>query len=214
VRTDGKGRRWAAAVLVAVGLGLDPAEQTAAEPPRGWGVDWVADALWLQVNGAWEAREAAAVRRLGRAVLAAAPDETAFRLGLARMLAHDLPAWREESEPAAPRAVVDAWRRAGLEEALTLLAAGDADDPRLWLEAGGMALHAGGDPARAALFFRRAAERPGAPGHAARVHVRLLLGLGREQEARAWMERLPAAERQSMAAWLEVSEGRRDGEAL
>lgn len=214
---------WAA-LLVAVGLGLEPAERAGARAPRGWGVDWLADALWLRVNVAWEARQPEAVRRLGRAVLAAAPDETAFRVGWARMLAHDLPAWREQAEPDAPRAVVAAWRREGFEEALAVLTAEDTDDPRLWLEAGGLALHAGGDPARAADFFRRAAELPGAPWQAGRVHLRLLVGLGREGEARdwlrGWLARLPegdpTAERDLMVAWLEVLEGRRarGGEAL
>jgi hypothetical protein len=188
-------------LLLAAGLALEPLEQAGSRMPRGWGLDWVADALWLQVNVAWESRQGAAVRRLGGATLAAAPDETAFRLGLARMLAHDLPAWREEAAPAAPRAVVDAWRREGLEEALAVLAAGAADDPRLGLEAGGLALHVGGDAARAAAFFRRAAEAPGAPAHAARIHVRLLVALGREAEARAWLERMAAR-------------ADRDGEAL
>lgn len=217
-------RRWLAALLVAVGLALEPAERAGAGSPRGWGVDWLADALWLRLNVAWEARKAGAVRRLGRAVLSAAPDEAAFRVGWARMLAHDLPAWREEAEPEAPRAVVAAWRRDGLEEALAALTAADPDDPRLWLEAGGLVLHAGGDPARAVPFYRRAAELPGAPWQAGRVHLRLLVGLGREGEARdwlrGWLERLPeddpTAERDRMAAWLEVLEGRRarDGEAL
>jgi hypothetical protein len=190
VRTDGTGRRVVLAVLVGAGLALEPAERAGGGTAAGWGLDWVADVLWLQVNVAWEARQAAAVRRLGRLALAAAPDETAFRVGLARMVAHDLPAWREEAAPTAPRAVVEAWRREGLEEALAVLAAGEADDPRLWLEAGGLALHAGGDAERAAAFFRRAAEMPGAPGHAARLHVHLLTSLGREAEARAWRERM------------------------
>ncbi len=187
--TDGWRRAVATGLLAAAAVGLEPAERTAGGSASGWGVDWLADALWLRLNLAWEARDAVAVERLTTVVLTAAPAESGFRVGAARILAHDLPAWRAEAAPGAPRAVVAAWRAEGHAAAQALLAAGDPADPRRWLEAGVLALRVGDDPALAAACFRRAAVLPGSPGAAARIHARLLAETGRADEARAWLRR-------------------------
>lgn len=186
--------------IALVVLGMAPLVSAVRAPGEGWGVAWLADALWLRLSLCWEARDAAGVRRWLPAVLAAAPAESRFRVDAARMLAHDLPAWREAAEPGAPRAVVVAWRRAAASEALGLLAAGDPSDARRWVEAGILELRALGDPASAAWCFRRAAASPGGPEYAARLHVRLSFALGRGPEAARWLRGWAAARPLEQAA--------------
>lgn len=190
----------------------------------GAGAELFADGCWVRLNLAWERREEPAVRRWMRNATAAAPDVAYFRVNAARMLAFDLPAWRMADEREAPAAVRAKWRAAAAEEAIRLLAAGRADDASLAIEAGNIALYGLGDRERAADFYRRAAELPGAPWHAGRIHAQLLRELGRDGEAlewlRAWLPRLPeddpAAQRRLVLeriAQLEL-ELRSRGEAL
>jgi tetratricopeptide (TPR) repeat protein len=64
-------------------------------------------------------------------------------------------------------------------------------------------LRALGDRAGAAALFRQAAELPGAPWYAARIHAELLREMGRPLEALAWLRQIlpdlpadnPAAQR-------------------
>ena len=66
-------------------------------------------------------------------------------------------------------------------------------------------LRALGDRAGAADFFRQAAEQPGAPYYAARIHGELLRELGRPVEALAWLRKiLPALPADDPAAQREV----------
>jgi len=202
-------------------LGWVGATREASGTARGWeGVrdaagplaPLVADALWLRLNLAWEQRDAPAVRRLIAQVLAAEPDNLHFRVNAARMLAYDLPAWRIATEPGAPAAVVATWRQRGAAEALQLL--GGSDDPLRLLEAANITLYGAQDRAAAAVLYRRAAEQPGAPWHAGRIHAQLLRELGRDHEAlewlRLWLPRLPsgdpAAQRELVEARLAALE--------
>ena len=183
-----------------------------------------ADVAWLQLNLAWEQRDEPAVRMLMRWTLAAAPQVGYFRVNSARITAYDFPAWREQAQPLAPAAVVARWRVQAADEATGLLLAGGKDDPALWLEAANIALYAAGDPDLAAQRYRKAAELPGAPWHAGRVHAQLLRELGREREAldwlRGWAPKLPAddpaAQRDLVLARIaELEQGLRDsGEPL
>lgn len=155
-----------------------------------------ADAAWVRLNVAWEERRAAEVRAWQRLALEAAPGSEYFRLNVARQLAFDLPAWRRQEQPEAPVAVVVRWRREGAEEAMRLLLADGRPGPAELVEAANIALYALEDRARAADLYRQAAETPGAPWHAGRIHAQLLRELGRDREAldwlRAWAPRLPA----------------------
>ncbi|MBA3849918.1 MAG: hypothetical protein C0502_07965 [Opitutus sp.] len=191
-------RRRAAPVILgavcAIVLGLAAPRPGGAE--ETWWGGMLADVAWLRLSLAWERRDEPAVRALMRWTLAAAPKVDFFRLNAARIIAYDLPAWRTLAEPEAPAALVRRWRSAAAGEAAALLLAGETGDPALWLEAANIALYAGGDRELAAMRYRRAAELPGAPWHAGRIHAQLLRELGRDREAlewlRAWSLRLPA----------------------
>lgn len=147
-----------------------------------------ADAAWVRLNLAWEQRDAREVRALIRLTLAAAPEVDFFRLNAARMLAYDLPAWRVQAEPRAPAPLVQRWRADAADEAEALLIADDTAGPARWIEAANLALYARADRALAAERYRRAAELPGAPWHAGRIHAQLLREMGRDREALAWLQ--------------------------
>lgn len=185
------------AVLLGAGAALS---RVAPEAPWGHGLAraLAADVSWLQANLAWEAHDEDRARAWSGAAIAARPDSHYFRVNAARMRAFDFPAWREARAPEAPASVRQRWREDLAEEALTLLAAGTAPEAERLIEAGNIVLHACRDPERAADFYRRAAERPGAPWHAGRIHAELLRQTGRSREAlawlRAWLPRLPAGD--------------------
>jgi tetratricopeptide (TPR) repeat protein len=179
-----------------------------------------ADAAWLQLYLAWERREEPAVRVLMRWTLSVAPQANYFRVNSARIIAYDFPVWKMEIDPQTPAAAVTQWRRGAAEEAAALLLDGGSNDPELWLEAANIALYAGGDRELAARRYRRAAELPGAPWHAGRVHAQLLRELGRDREAldwlRMWSQVLPAhdpaAQRELVLARIsELEQTVRDG---
>lgn len=206
--------------MVAAGAGLDglaPRRVTSAadrpleaffigHPALG---ELTADGAWVMLNAAWERGDEPRVRAL-LALTLAASGEDYFRLNGARMLAFDLPAWRMRRHAEAPDSVQAHWRRQGAREALGLLGEDGAWSASRWIEAANITLYALGDRAGAAELYRRAAEAPGAPWHAGRIHAQLLHELGRDREAvewlRAWLPRLPpddpAAQRDLVAARL------------
>ena len=153
-----------------------------------------ADGGWLGLNVAWEKQDEAAVRGWIAWVLAAEPATPYFRVNAARMLAFDLPAWRVQAQRDVPAAVERAWRERAAEEALAVLAG--SEDPTLLIEAANIVLYGRRDRLAAAALYRRAAELPGAPWHAGRIHAQLLREMGRDREAlewlRGWWPRLPA----------------------
>lgn len=182
------------AVLLGAGAALSrvsPATTREDGLVRTLAADW----SWLKANVAWEAQDEERARAWSGAAIAARPGCGYFRMNAARMRAFDFPVWREARAPDAPASVRRRWRDELAEEALALLAAGPPEAERL-IEAGNIALHACHDPERAAEFYRRAAELPGAPWHAGRIHAELLRQTGRSREAlawlRAWLPRLPA----------------------
>jgi hypothetical protein len=170
----------------------------------------VADWSWLKANLAWEARDEERARAWSTVACRAAPEVDYFQLNAARIRAFDFPAWREALEPSAPAAVRARWRSELGEEAIALLLEDGARSATRLIEAGNVALHALGDAARAAEFYRRAAELPEAPWHAGRIYAELLRQTGRKREALAWLKewlpRLPAhdkaAQRELVAARL------------
>jgi hypothetical protein len=216
-----------------VGLGfverrLAPAWPEPADPAArlfarmGAAAAWVADWGWLRANLAWEARDEGGLRAWLATVRAAQPGQTYFRVNTARILAHDLPAWRREAEPAAPAVLVERWRAEAAEEALAWLEPERHDDPALWIEAGHLAWHALRDRDRAITCYGRAAALPGAPWIAGRIHTRLLLDAGRAREARdflrRWVPRLPAddptAQRELMVERLAALERELEAEGF
>lgn len=175
---------------------------------------FIADGSWLMAYLSWQRQEEQPVRHWLGVALAAEPASTYFRVNAARMLAYDVPAWRELRSPEAPAAVVAQWRRAAADEALDLLLPAAQDQAQLWIEAGNLALHARGDWELAATCYGRAAALPDAPWYAGRIYARLLHENGRTAEAvewlRHWLPRLPendpAAARKLVALRLEELE--------
>lgn len=149
-----------------------------------------AGAAWLQANLAWERRAAERTVVFLEATLAADDRPLYYWLNAARMIAYDIPRWRADDVPAAVRDRV-AHEAAG--RALALLERALTRHParaEIYLEMANIRLRALGDREGAARLFRRAAEQPGAPWHAARIHAELLRELGRPAEALAWLRAL------------------------
>ncbi|MSU46895.1 MAG: hypothetical protein EXS42_07205 [Lacunisphaera sp.] len=121
-----------------------------------------------------------------------------FWLNGARILAYDLPEWSPAAGPLPirQRASEDQARRA-----LDFLDKGirwHGPAAELYVEMANIHLRRLDDPASAARCYRLAAEQPGAPYYAARIHAELLRELGRPQEALHWLRQvlptLPAAD--------------------
>ena len=150
----------------------------------------LAGGFWLRTNLAWEQRDAAATTALLHLTVAADERPLTFWLNGARLLAYDLPAWCEYDVPAAVR------QRHATEQAEAamvflergLLAHGPSAE--LYVEMANIRLRALGDREGAARLFRQAAEQPGAPYYAARIHAELLRELGRPAEALAWLRQI------------------------
>jgi hypothetical protein len=126
------------------------------------------------------------------------------------MLAYDVPAWTGGGD--APAAVRDQAAAAGAEAACVFLEKGRSvhpSSPEFLIEMATIQLRAGGNPEKAAELFRCAAELPGAPYHAARIHGELLRELGRPREALAWLQQiLPHLPAEEPAACRSVVEQR------
>lgn len=176
-----------------------------------------ADGLWLRANLAWEQRDLVATDALVRAAIVADDRVEYFRINGARMIAFDLAEWRIAAN--APAAVAAEIRHEHAEQAVALLAEGvrrNPSAPALWIEMARITQQRLADRGRAAAYYRRAAELPGAPYFAGRLHVELLVDTGRIAEARDWLRhwlpKLPhddeAAQRPRMEARLEELERR------
>jgi hypothetical protein len=169
-----------------------------------------ADLLWLKTYGAWAACDPAATQALVRLVTTIDERPLRFWLNGARIMAYDVAAWRLQSERRGPdlpaevrRRIVDEQARAALEY-LADARCHHPESAALCIEIANLHLNRQADLAAAAAWYRLAAESPGAPYYAARIHAELLQRLGRQQEAYAWLCRihptLPAGEKEAMAA--------------
>ncbi|HVS52914.1 MAG TPA: hypothetical protein VHD62_11225 [Opitutaceae bacterium] len=170
-----------------------------------------ADAAWLELQAAWETRDLAATDTLVRLVPAIDPRPVYFWLNGARIVANDLPAWRIEAEGG--YAAVPAARHEEIEREQARLALAQLDralafhphNAELRIERANIELVRLGDTAAAAEDYRRAAEQPGAPYYAARLHAEMLRRLGRRAEALAWLVQIhPALPRDEPAAEAEL----------
>lgn len=145
----------------------------------------VASGFWLRANLAWERRDPAATRLLVALTVAADERPAYFWLNGARMLAYDLPEW----SPPAPAAVRERLVADHARLALDFLEKGSrwhGPDAALYVEMGNIHLRRTHDLESAARCYRLAAQQPGAPYYAARIHGELLPGrwAGR---ARPWL---------------------------
>jgi hypothetical protein len=168
----------------------------------------VADGFWLRTNLAWERRDVAATTALLRLTVAADERQLYFWVNGARILAYDLPEWRADG---APQALRQRLARDQARVALDFLEQGlrsHGPEAGLFIEMANIRLRALGDREGAARLFRLAAEQPGAPYYAARIHAELLRELGRPAEALAWLNQIlpglpatdPAARRDVVVA--------------
>lgn len=157
-----------------------------------------ADVAWLQANLEWEQRDAVATDRLIRLTTTLDPRPLDFWINGARTLGYDFSEWEiaaHGGETSLSAAELDALRERHAANAFAFLA--DAQrvhptEPRLWLECAQLNLLRRHDLAAAAEDFRRAAELPGAPYYAARLHAELLVQLGRDREALSWLREVHA----------------------
>lgn len=159
---------------------------------RGLAWEWLgglrsvgANLAWLQVQGAWQHRNPAEVMAWIRVAIELEPRSLYFWVNGARIIAHDLTAWL--STAGQPGEAIRG-RQAGL--ALVLLDEAQAwheKNPHYWIERATIELNGAQDIEAAADSFRRAAECPGAPYFAARLHAELLVRQGRLEAAHAWL---------------------------
>jgi hypothetical protein len=170
-----------------------------------------ADFAWLRAHYAWERRDWVATNTLLHLACRLDPRPLYFWLNGARIMAYDFAAWRATMGGNGPGSrPLDDLRREQARAALLFLARAEQfhpTSPGLWVERAGIELHGSGDPAAAAMSYRRAAELPGGPAFAARLHARLLSRLGRPAEALAWLEQVqrglpPGEEADLMRAWI------------
>jgi tetratricopeptide (TPR) repeat protein len=151
----------------------------------------VANGCWLRMNLAWEKSDAAATTRLLELTVAADERPLYFWLNGARILASDIPEWRMRGPvPAAFRSHVNEQQA---QVALRFLEKGlrwRGADPAFYVEMANIHLRRRHDLESASRYYRLAAEQPGAPFYAARIHAELLQQLGRPAEALAWLRRI------------------------
>ena len=149
----------------------------------------MADFLWLQTNVVWQDRERAKLDSMVRLVTSIDPRPVFFWINSARMIAYDVPHWRIQEEGGYQ--TVPEWRQAAIdreqaEQAFAHIRRAlefHPDNPRLYLEIGQIYLNRLDDPAKAAPWFLRASEQPGAPYFAARIYAELLRRQGKNAQA-------------------------------
>jgi tetratricopeptide (TPR) repeat protein len=152
-----------------------------------------ASGCWLKANLAWERRDGVETVALLNETVALDPRPLYFWLNGSRILANDLPEWRLAGPvPAAWRARVNEEQAqaalAFLERALRWR----GPDPAIYVEMANIHLRRRADRASAARYYRLAAEQPGAPYYAARIHAELLRELGQTEAACEWLRRIVA----------------------
>jgi tetratricopeptide (TPR) repeat protein len=162
-----------------------------------------ASACWLRTNLAWERRDLAETTSLIDATVSADERPLYFWLNGARILANDIPEWRMVGPVPRSFRVVANEEQAQL--ALHFLEKGlrwRGPDAAFYIEMANIHLRRRGDVESAARYYRLAAEQPGAPYYAARIHGELLRELHRPVEALAWLRQILVTlpERDELAA--------------
>lgn len=153
----------------------------------------VADVVWVRMYVLWERRDLPGTQSLIQLVAAIDPRPLYFWINGARILAHDLSAWRLQAAGGDQLAGTPVDERINQEQgslALDHLQAAMTYHPSsadLWIERANIQLHRLRDVSGAAESYRRAWDQPRAPYYAARLHAELLRRQGRKAEALAWL---------------------------
>jgi len=202
VHVKSKAGHLCRAVLLLAGTGLLAngivrPENGSIQPPtrlsvRALAWEWLgglrpvgANLAWLQLQGAWQQRNPAEVMAWIRIAIELEPQSLYFWANGARMIANDLPAWLSAAGQASAEI-----RQRQADLALALLDDARAwhdQNPQYWIERATIELNGVRDYVAAADSFRRAAQCPGAPYFAARLHAELLVRQGRLDAAHAWL---------------------------
>lgn len=152
----------------------------------------VADVFWLRAYVMWENRDRASCNAYARAACALAPETVYFRKEYANWLAFDFPTWtvRRLGGRNMPRSEQELILRRDAKSALDWLDAEikrSPDESNYPLVAGNIAGRRLKDPARAAAYYRKAAETPDAPWYPAMEYTHFLWNAGRRSEALDWV---------------------------
>lgn len=156
----------------------------------------LADFTWLRANMHWEDYDLPATQTTIKLTTAIDPRPTYFWINGARMIAYDMPYWRIQSEGGYDK--VPQTRQRQIDEEQSAIAIDYLHDalkthpdlPVLLLEIGNIYLNRLKDTARAADYYRKAADQPNAPYYAARIHAVLLVKLERHREALDYLKQL------------------------
>ena len=207
----GRGAAWWAAAIGAAGIVLLAAHRSgpderaggsAAEwnerAPRAWSAPRAAARVvpsglrrlaaawfWVRARRAWERQSAWELRHALAWTVALRPEQRAYWIDGARMLACDVPQWTGGAWPE---------RRRAIEEALRFLSEAESVHPMacaIPLEIGWLRGWELGDLTGAERALERASRLAPFPLQAARLRVRVLERLGRVDDARAaWQDAL------------------------
>lgn len=156
----------------------------------------MADFTWIRMNTIWQRRDRAKLDAMIRLVTTLDPRPEFFWVNSSRMVAYDVPNWRIQEEGGYDK--VSEERQMALnveqaEQAFQLLERArefHPDNPKLVLETGQIYLNRLKDIPKAAEWFFKTAEMPGAPYFAARIYAELLRRQGKDQEAYTYLKHL------------------------
>lgn len=181
------------ATLAVVGLGLSPvARRAESETSRVAGLRAAAaDVLWLRAYVQWERRDQAGVMAELWLTTTLNPEPVYFWVNGARMIAHDMSVWRIEAAATKDGRVDDGAIEAEQARAalrwLDRAELAHPGDVQLQLERASITLIRLHDLPRAAMLYRGAAERPGAPFFAGRMAAELWRRAGEPEAAYRWL---------------------------
>lgn len=199
IRLDGKirgGLAWPDPISPEATAAIAPSVKAAAL--LGGFRSLVADLCWLQAHVLWERREPLRLENALSLATAIDPQPLRFWLNGARMIAYDVSAWKiaeRGGNGALSAAVQNRIRLEQASRALVWLNRAEIFHPgssAIFVERANICLYGRRDPSAAADWYRWAAELPGAPAYAGRLHAELLRRLGHREEALIWLARFHA----------------------
>jgi len=156
----------------------------------------MADFLWIRANAIWVDKDRAQLDAMIGLVTTLDPRPEFFWLNGARMTAYDVPNWRIREEggyDVVPEVRQDAIDLEQAEQAFEIVREAlefHSENPTFYLEMGQIYLNRLDDLEKAAIWFLKAWEKPGAPYFSARIYAELLRRQGKGAEAYAFLTAL------------------------